>query len=98
MITFIPGTVYKQNAGILEKLLKKNSNLFDHHLHEIFGLHSGTDFRTGPNFPNTTHYNLVASVNIHDTACTAELVLRILENNGLVYKVHLPHFSVKRVK
>ena len=32
---------------------KKNSTLFDHHLHEIFGLHSGTDYRTGPNFPNT---------------------------------------------
>ena len=33
---------------------KKNSNLFDHHLHEIFGLHSGTDYWTRPNFPNTS--------------------------------------------
>ena len=32
---------------------QKNSNLFDHHLHEIFWLHSGTDYQTGPNFPNT---------------------------------------------
>ena len=46
----------------------------------------------------TSHYNLVASVNIRDSARTAELVLRILENNGLVYKVRLPHFSVKHVK
>ena len=54
LITFIPGTVYKQNAGMLEKLPKKTSNLFDHHLHEIFGLHSGTDYWTGPNLPNTS--------------------------------------------
>ena len=33
---------------------KKNSTLFDHHLHEIFEPHSGTDYRTGPNFPNTS--------------------------------------------
>ena len=33
---------------------KKNSNLFDHHLHEIFEPHSGTDYWTGPNFPNTS--------------------------------------------
>ena len=46
----------------------------------------------------TSHYNLVVSVNIHDTARTAELVLRILGNHRLVYKVHLPHFSVKHVK
>ena len=32
---------------------KKNSNLFDHHLHEMFEPHSGTDYQTGPNFPNT---------------------------------------------
>ena len=36
---------------------QKNSNHFDHHLHEIFGLHSGTDYRTGPNFPNTSATN-----------------------------------------
>ena len=40
--------------GCLRSFQKKKSNHFDHHLHEIFGLHSGTDYRTGPNFPNTT--------------------------------------------
>ena len=39
--------------GCMRSCKKKNSNLFDHHLHEIFGLHSGTDYQTRPNFPNT---------------------------------------------
>ena len=39
--------------GCLRSCQKKNYS-FDHHLHEIFGLHSGTDYWTGPNFPNTS--------------------------------------------
>ena len=43
---------------------KKNSTLFDHHLPEIFEPHSGTDYRTRPNFPNTTQ-NWYVSTTIH---------------------------------
>ena len=50
---------------------KKNVNLFDHHLHEIFGLHSGTDYQTGPNFPNTNPGWRSKQHSSHWTRCNA---------------------------
>ena len=67
---------------MLEKLQKKNSNLFDHHLHEIFGLHSGRlGLITGPDQTSPTIVQTRSRQSLH----ILFIYLFKIEDGGLVW-------------